>query len=91
MLAFGAATSVGDQLHPSGEIDQSTYEIIRQAFEETESKRPWVTGQVVQVVDIAVYSRGGHVMPGVSQGAARHDPSDGGAVRVLWKNTSCST
>jgi hypothetical protein len=28
MLAFGAGCSVGDQLHPTGEIDESTYALM---------------------------------------------------------------
>ena len=33
MLSVGASISVGDQLHPSGEIDQSAYSIIGHAFD----------------------------------------------------------
>ena len=33
MLSVGASISVGDQLHPSGEIDESAYNIIGHAFE----------------------------------------------------------
>ena len=33
MLSIGASISVGDHLHPSGEIDESTYAIIGHAFD----------------------------------------------------------
>lgn len=33
MISIGASMSVGDHLHPSGELDESTYEIIGHAFD----------------------------------------------------------
>ena len=33
MISIGASMSVGDHLHPSGEIDEGTYEIIGHAFD----------------------------------------------------------
>jgi hypothetical protein len=55
MLAFNSKCSVGDQLHPSGKIDATTYRTIGAAYREVESKEPWCTG--VQVVsDIGVLS-----------------------------------
>ena len=33
MLSVGASISVGDHLHPSGEIDESTYRVIGHAFD----------------------------------------------------------
>lgn len=53
--AMGAKTSIGDQLHPSGEYDMSTYELIGAAFGELEEKEPWLDG-VSTVADIAVLS-----------------------------------
>jgi hypothetical protein len=53
MLAFGAKCSVGDQLHPSGRMDPTTYKLIGQAYAEVERKEPWCDG-VVPVSDIAV-------------------------------------
>ena len=37
MLAHGARCSVGDQLHPSGAMDESTYRIIGTAYAEVEA------------------------------------------------------
>ena len=55
MLAYGARCSVGDQLHPTGEIDESTYEIVGQAYREVAQKEKYVTG-AKSVADIALLS-----------------------------------
>ncbi|MFQ3548132.1 MAG: alpha-amylase family protein [Armatimonadota bacterium] len=54
-LANGAKISVGDQLHPSGKIDTSTYGIIKAAYDEVEKKEPWCD-DVKSIADIAVLS-----------------------------------
>jgi hypothetical protein len=41
MLAFNSRCSVGDQLHPSGKLDASTYDIIGKAYREVAAKEPW--------------------------------------------------
>ena len=55
MLAHGAKCSVGDQLHPDGEICETTYDLIGPVFQEVERKEPWCSG-VKPVVDIGVLS-----------------------------------
>lgn len=55
MIANGAKCSVGDQLHPNGIMDPSTYEIIGAAYKEVEEKEPWCDNVSV-VSDIAVLS-----------------------------------
>ncbi len=55
MLANGAKCSVGDQLHPNGVMDETTYKIIGEAYAEVEAKEPWCDG-VTNVADIAVLS-----------------------------------
>ncbi len=55
ILASGAKCSVGDQLHPNGEMDESTYRIIGQAYAEVEKKEPWCRA-AKNVADIAVLS-----------------------------------
>ncbi len=52
-LAMGAKISVGDQLHPSGEMNMHTYNIIGAAFKEVEEKEPWCD-HVTAVADVAV-------------------------------------
>jgi len=55
MLAFGSKCSVGDQLHPSGEMDMTTYKIIGAAYAEVEKKEPWCENSI-NVADIALLS-----------------------------------
>ena len=55
MIANGAKCSVGDQLHPSGKMDPSTYRLIGAAYAEVEEKEPWVDN-VKAVADIAFLS-----------------------------------
>ena len=55
MLAYGAKCSIGDQLHPDGLLDESTYAIIGEAYKEVEAKEPWCEGSR-NVADVAVLS-----------------------------------
>lgn len=73
MLANGSKCSVGDQLHPSGEMDRSTYEIIGKAYAEVEQKEPWCD-DVKSVADIAVLS---------SEAETGNRDPDTGAGRIL--------
>ena len=41
MIAQGAKCSIGDQLHPLGQLDESTYKLIGKAYKEVEEKEPW--------------------------------------------------
>lgn len=41
-VANGASVSIGDQLHPLGKMDETTYRIIGQAYEELEKIEPWL-------------------------------------------------
>lgn len=41
MLAYGARCSVGDQMHPAGEMDMETYRIIGEAYGYVKSVEPW--------------------------------------------------
>ena len=42
MNAQGAKCSVGDQLHPSGEMNVDTYAIIGAGYAEVEAREPWL-------------------------------------------------
>ncbi len=55
MIAQGSKCSVGDQLHPCGKLDDSTYGIIGQAYSEVEAKEPWCD-DVVSAADVAILS-----------------------------------
>jgi hypothetical protein len=43
-LALAGKCSVGDQLHPSGELDETTYELIGNTYREVAAKEPWCIG-----------------------------------------------
>jgi hypothetical protein len=79
MLAYGAKCSVGDQLHPNGEMNLDTYKTIGAAYAEVERKEPWCD-HVKPVARIALVSceqnqhrwRGGHAQSVVAdEGAGR--------------------
>ncbi len=53
MLAYGAKCSIGDQLHPTGKLDQSTYQVIGETYREIAQKEPWCE-QAVNIADIGV-------------------------------------
>jgi hypothetical protein len=78
MLAFGARCSIGDQLHPSGEMNPDTYNLIGAAYSEVEENEKYVAG-AKPVCEIALVSPeaarggyGGHTSPNhAEEGAAR--------------------
>jgi len=53
MLAYGSKCCVGDQLHPDGKMDISTYKLIGEAYREVETKEPWCGG-AQNIADIGV-------------------------------------
>ncbi len=53
--ANGAKSSIGDQLHPSGLMDNATYTLIGTAYKEIEEREPWLEGYKNKS-DIAVFS-----------------------------------
>ncbi|MBE6614297.1 MAG: beta-galactosidase [Ruminococcaceae bacterium] len=55
-VANGAKCSIGDQLHPSGYMDEATYALIGEAYAEVETKEPWLDN-VTSVADIAILSQ----------------------------------
>ncbi len=55
MLAFGSKCSVGDQLHPNGQLDETTYRVIGEAFKDVAAKEAWCDN-VETVCDIAILS-----------------------------------
>ncbi len=77
MLAFGSKCSIGDQLHPNGRMDESTYAMIGTAYAEVAAKEPWCD-DVQNVADIGL-------LLAASQGRrGRHDNlGDIGAGRIL--------
>lgn len=52
-IAMGGGCSVGDQMHPEGLLNKSTFGLIGKAFAEVEEKEPWCIG-AKYIADIAV-------------------------------------
>lgn len=86
-FANGAASSIGDQLHPSGKIDMATYELIGKAYAELEEKEKYQDGYK-NIADIGVfgtevadnYYSGKKFSSGVSSQIGK---SDKGCARIL--------
>ena len=53
--ANGACCSIGDQLHPTGLMDNATYTLIGEAYKTVEEREPWLDG-FKNKSDIAVLS-----------------------------------
>ncbi|MCF7855570.1 MAG: beta-galactosidase trimerization domain-containing protein [Candidatus Pacebacteria bacterium] len=77
MLAFGAKCSIGDQLHPNGEMDPSTYRIMGEAYSEVERKEPWCR-EAANIADIGVLSSESE-----HHGSSRDNSADKGVGRIL--------
>ncbi len=54
-LAMGAKCSIGDQLHPTAEMNESTYKLIGSAYKEIEAKEKYAINSV-NISDIAILS-----------------------------------
>lgn len=79
MLAFNSKCSIGDQLHPSGQLDRSTYRNIGQAYREVETKEPWCQ-RATAISDIAVLSSE------AENGTHGNNSADEGASRLLLES-----
>jgi len=77
MLALGSKCSIGDQLHPEGQMDMSTYRAIGAAYGEVEAKEPWCD-DVTSVADIGLLSS-----QAVNATGGRGSDADTGAGRIL--------
>lgn len=76
-LALGAKCSIGDQLHPTAEMNESTYRLIGTAYKEIEAKERYAVG-AVNLSDIAILSS-----EAFTRKPDRHCPDDIGASRIL--------
>jgi hypothetical protein len=76
-LAEGSKVSVGDQLHPTGELTPATYELIGSVYRQVEAKEPWCAGAEA-ITEIAIFNP---EALGVHDG--RVDSAAGGAYRML--------
>ncbi len=75
-IAEGAKCSIGDQLHPSGKINISTYKLIGKAYAEVEAKEPYVR-EAEYIADIAI------LRPASFANVPQNNPHDIGASRIL--------
>ncbi|TWU42389.1 alpha-amylase family protein [Novipirellula artificiosorum] len=75
MLSLGAKCCVGDQLHPNGQIDPVTYDLIGSVYERVEKKEPWCS-KVKPITDIGVLTPEAFV-------EGRTPPPAMGVVRML--------
>ncbi len=75
ILAHGAKCSIGDQLHPSGQMNQATYELIGSVFNQVEKKEHWCS-------DVRPVSEAAILMAN-EQGSVNLSPSIRGAYRIL--------
>jgi hypothetical protein len=54
-LALNAGCAVGDQLHPHGQLDKATYDLIGSVYKSVEEKEPWCI-ETEPIVDIALFN-----------------------------------
>lgn len=82
-IANGACCSIGDQLHPCGEMNESTYNLIGAAYAEVEKKEPWCVGAKnyadVAVLSCEAFMNVAHIKGGAEDG----DGGNVGACRIL--------
>ena len=76
-ISLGAKCSIGDQMHPSGEMNLSTYDLIGAAYEEVEAKEPFCRDKIA-VSDVAILS-----VEAASRISDRNSRPDIGACRML--------
>ena len=85
MLALGARCSVGDQLHPNGQLDAPGYDLVGKVYAEVAQKEPWCE-DVQAVTEIGVLlpeAFGSEAVPAASTPDARVPKAAAGACRML--------
>ncbi|NMB46859.1 MAG: beta-galactosidase [Firmicutes bacterium] len=55
MLALNCKCEIGDQLHPSGKIDQYVYDLIGSVYSQVEKKEPWCR-EARAIVEVGVFT-----------------------------------
>lgn len=77
MVALGARCSVGDQMHPSGELEEATYEILAPAYARVAAMEEYARG-ARPVSEVAILSS-----EAVHRARGAHEERDCGAARML--------
>lgn len=80
--ANGAKCSIGDQLHPSGEMDEATYTLIGEGYKYLEDREKWLDG-AKNISDIAVFSNEAIDNYFHSSKSALVGNADAGCARIL--------
>lgn len=76
-LANGAKCSVGDQLHPTGQINRATYELVGSVYRRVKGYEPWCVG-ARGIAEIALFN-----LEAIGKAEGRVDGAGGGAARML--------
>lgn len=82
MQANGAGASIGDHLHPNGEVDATSYKSIGAAYAEAEASEPFTIGSRNRA-DIGLVSVEGSRRPRFIGTPGTTNHADEGAARVL--------
>ncbi|MCX7848061.1 MAG: beta-galactosidase trimerization domain-containing protein [bacterium] len=77
MVALGARCSIGDQMHPCGELEEATYATIAPAYERVAAIEPYLK-DARPMSEVAILSS-----EGVHHARGVHEESDCGAARIL--------
>jgi hypothetical protein len=85
MLAQGARCSIGDHLHPTAQIDDSTMGIIAPAYKWVAEREAWAV-DTTNRAEIALLSLEAANRPGLVGVPGHHEGADEGAVRVLLES-----
>ncbi len=76
-LANAAKCSIGDQLHPSGQLDAATYQLIGAVYGSVAEKEPWCR-DAEALAEVAVSNP-----EAIGRAEGRLDPACAGAYRML--------
>lgn len=77
MLALNARCSIGDQLHPTGQLEKATYDLIGFAYKQIAEKEAWCDGAKA-LTEVGVFSTEEFASPNTRQPEAML-----GAIRML--------
>ena len=80
--ANGAKCSIGDQMHPTGEMDMATYKLIGAAYSELEKKEEWLDC-VTSVADVALFSFEAYSGSFGTGQVGKNTKTDAGVARML--------
>ncbi len=81
MIAAGTKCSIGDQLHPDGDMNEDTYRLIGEAYAHVEKCEPWCEG-AEPVCEIAIVSHEANQHL-AGRGLTRGSAADEGAGRMM--------